>query len=102
MSPVRISSTQNEEEILPLIQTAIENEIRRLEISLKLARQRLAKFERKYGVASDYFIKHMAAEDLTGGDDEFVQWAGEYELAKRLERKIHYLKNLTYNDSDLL
>ena len=59
----------------------------RLELALKLARARLAPFEQKYSVTSKYFISEMAAEDLEGGDEEYVCWAGEYRLMQRLQGK---------------
>ena len=34
----------------------------------------------------------MAAEDLEGGDDEYITWAGEYQLMQRLEQKLGQLQ----------
>jgi hypothetical protein len=62
-----------------------------LQLALGLARKRLAQFEQKYGVSSDHFITTMVAEDLEGGDEEYVRWAGEYKLKQRLEEKLHKL-----------
>jgi hypothetical protein len=44
----------------------------------------------------------MVAEDLQGGDDEYVQWAGEYRLAQRLREKLHRLREIEYSDSGVL
>ncbi len=101
MGAVYITSPEQENELIYLIRSAVESEIRRLEIGLKLARERLERFERKYGVSSDYFIEHMAAEDLEGGDDEYVQWAGEYYLWQRLHTKLEQLRSLQYHAEDL-
>jgi hypothetical protein len=35
----------------------------------------------------------MAAEDLAGGDLEYVQWAGEAQLLNRLEAELKELEN---------
>jgi hypothetical protein len=70
----------------------IENEIRRLELALKTAQKCLLPFERKYSVTSEQFMATMTAEDLDGGDDEYVQWAGEYILMQRLEKKLQHLQ----------
>ncbi len=59
----------------------------RLRLAVAAAKERLAPFEQRYGVSSEYFMAEMAAEDLEGGDDEYVQWAGEWRLLKRLEEK---------------
>jgi hypothetical protein len=82
-------------------QPAIEGEIVRLELALKLAKERLVPFEQKYGVTSEHFISEMAAEDLEGGDDEYVCWAGEYKLMQRLQEKLQRLQEINYGDSDL-
>lgn len=67
-----------------------------------LARKRLQPFERRYNVSSERFMAEMAAEDLEGGDDEYVQWAGEYLLMRRLEEKLMGLQEVRYSDTDLL
>jgi hypothetical protein len=85
-----------------LVKSAIDGEIARLELALALARQRLAPFEEKYGVTSEQFIDTMAAEDLEGRDDEYVQWAGEFRLWQRLQQKLNQLRGIEYRDSNLL
>jgi len=42
----------------------------------------------------------MAAEDLEGGDDECVRWAGEYKLMQRFQEKSRKLQEINYGDSD--
>lgn len=69
-----------------------EQRTRRLELALESAGKRLAPFEQKYRTTSAKFIATMSAEDLQGGDDEYVQWAGEYKLMQRLEEKLRQLK----------
>jgi len=96
MSTIYIEPTQNASEVLYLIQSAIESEITRLELALKMARERLAPFERKYGVTSEHFVSEMAVEDLEGGDDEYVRWAGEYKLMQRLQQKLRQLQEISY------
>jgi len=56
-------------------------------------------FEQKYGVTSEHFISEWAAEDLEGGDDEYVRWAGEYKLMQRLQEKLQTLREISYGDS---
>ncbi|NIR48676.1 hypothetical protein GWO43_09585 [candidate division KSB1 bacterium] len=71
-----------------MIKTAIKAEIARLELALEMPNRRLMPFEKKYHVTSEYFISNLAAEDLEGGDDEYVTWAGEFKLRQRLEGKV--------------
>lgn len=102
MSTIYVEPAQKAREVLPLVQSAIEGEIARLELSLKAAAKRLAPYEQKYSVTSEHFISQMAAEDLEGGDDEYVRWAGEYKLMQRLQEKLRQLREINYGDSDLL
>lgn len=83
-------------EVMPLVRSAIEGQIIKLELALKLADKRLRLFEQKYGVTSSHFIAEMAAEDLTGGDEEYVRWAGEYRLQQRLQQKLNALRGVNF------
>lgn len=102
MSTLYVQPVDRAKQLLPLVRAAVNGEIVRLELALKLARERLLPFERKYGVTSEHFIEHMAAEDLQGGDDEYVQWAGEYHLMRRLEEKLERLQEVEYSDTEVL
>lgn len=102
MATIYIEPTQDSGEILRLVRSAIESEIAKLELALKMAMKRLAPFEEKYSVTSAYFLAEMTAEDLEGADDEYVHWAGEYTLMQRLQDKLHKLQELHYNDPNLL
>lgn len=93
---LHISAPQSSLETLHLVSVAIEHEKIRLELSLRTANRRLAPFEQKYHITSDEFYQTMAAEDLDGGDDEYIQWAGEYELRERLRERLEQLRGLQY------
>jgi hypothetical protein len=102
VSIIYVEPTQKTRAVLSLIRSVIEGEIARLELALKLARERLVPFEQKYGVTSEHFISEMTAEDLEGSDDEYVHWAGEYKLMQRLQEKLCQLQEIDYGDSSLL
>ncbi|MCZ7568579.1 MAG: hypothetical protein M5U01_08310 [Ardenticatenaceae bacterium] len=102
MSTLYVEPRQKASEVLPLVRSAIEGEVVRLELAMKLARERLAPFEQKYGVTSEHFMSELAAEDLEGGDEEYVHWAGEYKLMQRLQEKLHQLREIEFGDSSLL
>lgn len=94
MSTVFVEPVECAEQLLPLVRSAVNGEIVRLELALNLAQERLLPFERRYGVATEHFIEHMAAEDLQGGDDEYVQWAGEYRLMQQLKEDLVRLQEV--------
>ena len=102
MSTIYVEPAQKSSEVLCLIRSAIESQIAKLELGVKMAKKRLAPFEHKYDVTSEYFISEMVAEDLKGGDDEYVRWAGEYKLMQRLQEKLQQLVEIDYGDSELL
>lgn len=66
---------------------------RQLEGSIRRTKDHLRRFEQRYQVTTDYFLNEMAAEDLTGGDWEYIEWAGEAKLLQGLETE---LKDLEY------
>ena len=96
MTILYIEPQQQANEIMPLVRSAIESQIVKLELALKLADKRLQPFEQKYGVVSARFISEMTAEDLVGGDDEYVHWAGEYRLRQRLLQKLDALRGINF------
>jgi hypothetical protein len=74
------SDSSDIESVKSLVKTAIESEIRSLLRSLEKTNKILLKFEDKYQISSDFFITHWTAENLKGGDDEYVSWAGEIQI----------------------
>lgn len=101
MATIYLEPIEQNEPLLPLIQLAIENEISRLQLAIKLADKRLMPFEQKYGLSSETFIIEMVAEDLEGGDEEYIDWAGEFKLKERLYRKLKQLQSIAYVSTEL-
>lgn len=91
-----IRNNENAATILHLVHNTIDAEIQRLHLAIRLAKQKLAVFENKYQVSSDYFIESMTAEDLSGGDDEYICWAGEFKLYQKLVAKQKTLQAIDY------
>jgi hypothetical protein len=65
----------------------------RLRSSIERTKRRLAEFEARYGVGTDRFLREMAAEDLSGGDLEYVEWAGEAKLLEGLAAELRELED---------
>ena len=68
----------------------------RLRAGVERTKRRLSVFESRYGVDTDRFLQEMAAEDLEGGDLEYVEWAGEARLLEGLESELQELENARY------
>jgi len=65
----------------------------RLRASIERTKRRLAEFETRYGVDTARFLREMAAEDLAGGDLQYVEWAGEAKLLAGLEAELRELED---------
>ena len=60
-------------------------------------KRRLATFETHYRVDTARFLDEMTAEDLPGGDLEYVEWAGEAKLLEGLETELRELEHASYH-----
>ena len=89
-----IMKTGEPDKAVQYLKEALETEVSRIKYSLNLAKKRLKKFEKKYNVSSEKFIKEWSAEDLKGKDIEYVKWAGEYELFLRMNERFLVLRNI--------
>jgi hypothetical protein len=76
----------------PILQ-AIEAYKGRLRGGIERTRHRLAEYEQRYGVDTAHFLRAMTAEDLEGGDLEYVEWAGEARLLEGLEDELTELEH---------
>ena len=79
--------------------SAIEAKIAQLKLGIRVTEQRLAAFESKYQLDSQTFFETMAAEDLNGGDQEYVEWHGEYQILQRLQTQLDGLSTIEYEHS---
>ena len=70
-----------------------------LQRSIKQTQQRLKQFEEKYNVTTDYFLNGMVGEDLSDGDLEYVEWAGEAHLLSGLNLELNELENVSHQFS---
>jgi len=89
-----ILKTNTPEKAADVLKEALEIEASRLKYSLNIAKKRLKRFETKYNISSEEFINEWSAEDLTGEDLEYVEWAGEYQLFSRLNERLVVLESI--------
>ncbi len=79
-----------------LVQSAIESEIKSLQRSLAKTNKLLNEFEAKYQISSENFFTYWTAEDLEGGDEEYVSWAGEIKIKNKLTNYLQKLEAIEY------
>ena len=94
MTKLKIIS--DKEDVTDVIKSAISAEIKRLEIGLNRTNREIKRFEDEYKVSSEVFLKEIAAEDLKGGDDEYIRWAGELKIKDRILDELKKLKDIEY------
>jgi hypothetical protein len=90
---VKLKIISDKEDVTDVIKSAISAEIKRLEIGLNRTNREIKRFEDEYKVSSEVFLKEIAAEDLKGGDDEYIRWAGELKIKDRILDELKKLKD---------
>lgn len=77
----------------PLVESAIQNELRMVEAGIQRTEQRLHDFEARFGMSSQDFLRRAEAGDVPETLD-FAEWEGECRLIERLREKAVTLQNL--------
>ena len=91
MSELRLISSRKQP-LKPLIEAALNNELRLLEAGLRRTQQRLHDFEAQYGFSTSEFVQRFENNRL-GETLDFDEWIGEHRLLKRLEEKADTLRD---------
>ncbi|MBN1148825.1 MAG: hypothetical protein JXA78_16305 [Anaerolineales bacterium] len=79
----------------PLVQAALDNEIRLIEAGIRRTRQRLSEFEARYGFSTAEFLQRFESDEL---DEtlEFDEWVGEQRMLERLQEKVETLRGVSF------
>lgn len=93
---VKLQIISDNDKALPIIQTAIAAQLKRIEIGLRKTEQEIQKFEKKYHTTSEQFVHNYKSEDLEGGDDEYVSWMGELKLRESIQEELQALQDVEY------
>ncbi len=86
-----IVTTHDKALLKPLLQVAIQSELKSLEIGLRRTQERLAEFEQRFSMVSAEFERRFLARELNETLD-FIEWLGEIKMLRLLERKLSALK----------
>lgn len=77
----------------PLIQSALENELRFLDAGIRQGEKRVAEFEARYQIPTAEFIRKYENDEIQENLD-FDDWIGEYRLLGRLKEKAETLQGV--------
>lgn len=80
-----------------LVQTALENELRSLEIGIRQTRKKLEVFETCHKMNTKDFL-HRYENDEFDESLDFAEWIGESRLLERLEEKSRTLREVKFAD----
>ena len=95
MTTIQIKS-DSDNDTMDIIKTAIDAELKRLELGLQKTERQIAKFEADYKIPSEIFLAKFTAEDMKKGDPEYIAWAGELKIRERILADINRLKEIQY------
>ena len=79
----------------PLIESAIANQLRILEVGMRQTLHRIKAFEEQFGLKTDDFVPKYANDEIQETLDT-IEWLGEYRMAQRIQTKIDTLKEIQF------
>ena len=86
-----IVKSRSASHLRPLIQVAIDHEVRVLKIGLQKTMRHLRQFEQHFGIASQEFYQDYQTGKF-GDDMQYMKWAGEYETLLQLQEEYAEIK----------
>ena len=78
----------------PLLASAIQAELRMLELGLARIAERLQPLEKQYSLTSEAFAHRFATGEI-GESLDYIEWVGEIETYRRLEGQWQALQKAT-------
>lgn len=90
-----VSDTQHQ--LRPLLEAAIENEVRFLEAGLRKTKDKIRAFENQYKLTTPDFLSRYENDELKESID-FENWIGESRLLDRIDEKITALRGIRFEN----
>lgn len=79
--------------IKPIVEAALENELRIVESGIRRTQRNLMKFEQKHNIETQTFIAEYEDDNLPE-NLEYIDWIGEFRMLSRLKEKADALKSI--------
>lgn len=98
MTRIRVEDRDAAGDTARLLRTAVESKVRRLRLGIEATETCLRALERHHGRPSDEVMATGVAEDLAGGDLEYVEWLGEWRMLRQLKEDLGRLEAIEYAD----
>ena len=87
--------TESPAVLRPLLRAALQNEVKMLAVGIKRTRERLASFEKLYGMPSEEFERRFEAGEIKETLD-FIDWLMEIQALRSLDEQYQALKNARF------
>jgi hypothetical protein len=88
-------TSSHQHPLRPLVEAAIQNELRLLEAGIRRTEERLQDFEEKHNLTTQEFLRRYENDEVSE-TLEFAEWIGEYHLLKRLREKAETLQEIRF------
>ncbi len=99
MTTVTVTS-EKERPLRPLLEAALENKLKLLQVAIEQTQERLRSFEVEYGLPSPIFVQRHENDEFPE-TLEYAEWVGEYRMLERLQEKAETLKGIRFEDRTL-
>jgi hypothetical protein len=96
MTVLKLTSSNNRP-LRPLIEAAIQNEVRLLQAEIQRTEARLQAFEAEYDLSTEEFLLRYERDDLVE-TLAFAEWIGEHRMLERLHEKAETLQEIRFAD----
>ena len=88
-------TTTDQRPLRPLIEAALNNELRLLEAAIQQTEGRIRRFEAAHGMRSAEFVQRYENDELPE-TLELADWIGEYRLLSRLREKADVYREISF------
>jgi len=96
MSVLKLTSSRSRP-LRPLIEAAIQNEVRLLKAGIQRTEARLQAFEAEYNLSTEEFLRRYERDELAE-TLTFDEWVGEHRMLQRLHEKAETLQEIRFAD----
>jgi len=90
-----ILTSPQQRPLRPLVEAALNNELRIIQAGIRRTEQRLKIFESQHGLSSQEFLQRYENDEFAETLD-FAEWVGEYRLLERLYEKAETLRGIHF------
>jgi hypothetical protein len=96
MTTVTLTSVQ-QRPLRPLVEAALENQLRLLKAGIERTEARLKQFETAHDISTEEFVRQFEGGQLEE-TLELVDWIGEYRMLLRLQDKAELIAEIKIAD----